>query len=192
MKQLIKKAKELAFSEIKKYGAPSMFNFKLSNVKGQMLSEKYNADKNIVLLGTILMDLKIGQALQEDKLKDHVKMSIVEAKSFLEKHTNNKPLIEKVLHCIKAHHGTIEYKSKEAEIVANADCYRFVTISGFLRSIADFSKEGMSFNKVIDLAEYKVKEKWSTVSLSEVKAELQSDYKFIMKLVKQAKEGQAD
>ena len=189
MKKLIKKAEKLALSEIKKYNAPSVFNFNLSNKKGQLLAGKYKARKDIVLLGTVLMDLKIGQALSENRLKEHIKLSSTAAKNFLEKEINDKKIIETILNCVEAHHGTIKYESKEAEIVANADCYRFLTINGFLRVIADFSREGMPFNEAIKLAEEKAEEKWSIISLPEAKNELEPDYKLIKNLINRVKKG---
>ena len=52
-------------------------------------------------------------------------MSRDAAVAFLKQEKADPLLIEQVAHCIDAHHGTIAYQSKEAEIVANADCCRF-------------------------------------------------------------------
>src|SRR3989344_4807324 len=85
MKSIIEKANKLAIKEIEKYGAPSIWNFRITNRQGQILAEKYKADKNIVLLGTLLIDLKLGQALKENTIKQHIKMSTDTARKFLEK-----------------------------------------------------------------------------------------------------------
>jgi len=39
------------------------------------LAEKLKADKNVVLLGTLPMDCKLGQAFKERRLKDHTELS---------------------------------------------------------------------------------------------------------------------
>jgi|SRR3989344_9294147 len=188
MKSIIEKANKLAIKEIEKYGAPSIWNFRITNRQGQILAEKYKADKNIVLLGTLLIDLKLGQALKENTIKQHIKMSTDTARKFLEKEKVSKETLEKVIHCIEAHHGNIPYQSREAEIVANADCYRFLTLRGSLMFLVDLvKKERESFDNALNYIEEKADEKWKIVSLPEVKKELKPNYKLIKELVHKAK-----
>ena len=67
--EIIKEAKQLAYKESKK---EVWSLFELANEQGQTLAEKLHADKNIVLLGTLLMDLKLKQASEEGRLGEHV------------------------------------------------------------------------------------------------------------------------
>ncbi len=83
MKEIIEKAKEYALKEIELNGTPILEHFELSNKKGQELAEKLNADKDIVMLGTILMDLKLGECLKEGKLDEHIDRSSEASKEFL-------------------------------------------------------------------------------------------------------------
>ncbi len=73
--QLINDAKKYALKEIELYGTPVIEHFEISNLQGQLISKKLKADQKIVLLGTILMDLKLGEAFKNNILEKHVNMS---------------------------------------------------------------------------------------------------------------------
>ncbi len=181
--QVIQKAKELAISEIEKYGLPSMVNWETSNAKGQEIAEKLGADKNIVLLGTILMDLKLGEAVRlAKKPKEHVAMSVKAAEEFLSQFKISEEIKKKVLNCIKAHHKDVPFSCKEAEICANADCYRFILPQNVFEFVADLRKEGMPLQKAVNFAYYKLEEKHKIVSLDICKQELEPHYQTFKKI----------
>ena len=70
--ELIKESRKYAISEIEKYGSPPMILFEIAEKKAIELAEKFNADKNIVLIGIYLMDIKLGQALKENKVSEWI------------------------------------------------------------------------------------------------------------------------
>ncbi len=59
-KEIIKKTKEFGFAQTKEYKRPAVFGIDLANKKGQKLSEVLGVDKDIVLMGTLLMDCRLG------------------------------------------------------------------------------------------------------------------------------------
>lgn len=187
MKKIIEKAERLALLEIEKYNSPNPTQFKIANLQGQKLAKEYKANKDIVLLGTMLMDYKIGQALKEDRLKDHVKMSADAAKNFLEKENIDAESLKNVISCIMSHHQNIPFATLEAEVCANADCYRFLTPLGALSFISQLTKGRMGLNEAIDYLNSKLDEKWRIVSLPSVRKDLETNYKFLKELVKKAK-----
>jgi len=176
----------LALEEIKKYHSPNLTQFEISNHFGQVLAKKYKVDKDIVFLGTCLMDLKIGQAIKENRLQDHIRMSAEAAQKFLTREKVEQKIINTIIHCVEAHHGTIKYQSKEAEVVANADCYRFLTFRGVIAFITMVGKREINLDEIIDFVDQKAEEKWHIVSLPGVKKELGPNYKAIKKFVKGA------
>jgi len=183
MKEIIKKAREYALAEIEKYGTPYIEHFYLSEEKGQMLAEALKADKDIVKLGTYFMDLKIGQAWKENRLDDHIAMSIEAAKEFFEQFTISDDVKNKVLHCIEAHHATVPFKTIEAEVCANADCYRFLHPRGFLGYFMLSGSRKMTFEQALEMSEKKLDEKWGIVSLDICKKELEPYYKILKQLI---------
>ncbi len=176
MENIIDQVKLAALEEIKKFGTPKLEHFFLANAKGQELAEKLNADKNIVLLGTILMDFKLGQCLSKNRVADHIKESDDAAKSLLISLGCEERFVQKVTACIQSHHGQKTYPSLEAEICANADCYRFLSPAGFFNGFMLFCNRGLSIEECLKNVEAKVDEKRSIISLDICKAETEAYY----------------
>lgn len=180
--KIITKAKKFALQEINKYSSPNLTQFKIANQTGQKLARKHHADPDTVLLGTILMDCKIGQALIENRLSDHIQMSADAAQKIL---SGKNKLAQKVIPCILSHHKTTPFQSLEAEVVANADCYRFLTIKGFLSFIHQLGAQGINFSDAINYTNQKADEKWGIITLPDVKKELSPNYKLIKRLIRE-------
>jgi hypothetical protein len=186
MKNIIEKAREFALKEISNNIYPLMCHFDISNKKGQELAEKLNVDKDIVMLGTILMDIKLGECFKEKKPQEHIERGIKATTEFLNQFEIEEDIKNKIIACVKEHHGTNEYYCKESEICANADCYRFASINGCLRFINEDSTFD-DFNELIKFAGSKADEKWNIVSIESCKEELEEDYKIITKIVERLK-----
>ncbi len=178
---IIKAARQYALDEIKKYGSPSLLNFEISFSEGQRLAEALKVDKQIVALGTIFMDLKLGEAHEKHLLQQHAKMSSDAARVFLMEHNLDKSIIDNILNCIEAHHAGIPFICKEAEVCANADCYRFLHPKGVYGYFHLLGNRGMDFSKALKLVENKADEKWNILSLSQCKEELGPYYKTLKK-----------
>jgi hypothetical protein len=180
--QIVILADENARSEITKYGLPSLIHYTLSQQIGSELAEKISADVNIVKIGTSLMDYKLGEAFKAGKLKEHVKMSVDAAQKLLEKIVDEN-VLARILHCIEAHHGTVPFQSIEAEICANADCYRFIHPVGSLTYLATLGKRQLSHAELLKQSRSKLEEKWSILSLDICKNDLNPYFKSLKKLL---------
>ena len=191
-KKIIKEAKELALAEIKKYNASEKF-FEIANTKGQKLAKKLGADKNIVMLGTLFMDLKVSECVAEGKVPEHIQRSADSAKIVLDKYKSANQLTQeeydKILNCIEAHHATKPYACKESEICANADCYKFLHPRGFINYAMILGERDKDADKVLDALEAKMDEKIKIVSLDICKKELERNYKKFKKIIAQARKG---
>ncbi len=186
---VVREAKKYAISEIEKFGFPTLINFEITEKKGLKLAKKFKVDKNIVLLGVYLMDLKLGQAIKENKLSEHIKMGVGATKEFLDKYKIDDSIKEKVINCIEAHHKDIQFKCIEAEICANADCYRFIHPKGFFSNLTALGNRGFSFNDALGQAEKKLDEKYNILSLEVCKKELNKYYKNFKKYIEKARKG---
>jgi len=189
MKDIIAAARVLAISEIEKYGSPKLEHFEISFDKGQELAATLGADTNIVALGTIFMDLKIGECLKEGKLAEHVARSAEAAREFLAGYVLADETIKKVISCVESHHGTDNYYCPEAEICANSDCYRFLSSAGFLNALILFSGRDISFIDSLDQAEKKMEEKFKILSLDICKQELMPSYRQLKEMSEKARAG---
>jgi len=139
------------------------------------------------MLGTILMDLKIGQCMREGRLSEHVRESSLVSREFLKQFNLDSETFDKVISCIESHHGVEKYSCLEAEICANADCYRFLSPTGFLNGLMIFSGRGLSFNDCLLQLENKMEEKHKILSLDVSIQELENYYVNFKKLIIDAK-----
>lgn len=181
---IIEQAKRFAQKEMEKYGMPGPIHFEISENKAEELTEKLGVDKMITLVGVYLMDVKIGGAFWQGKPKEHVKMSVEATKEFLEGFNFDKETKEKIINCVEAHHSDVPFICKEAEIVANADCYRFIYPKGFFYFLLTLGKRGLGFDEALNYAESKLDEKYKILSLDICKQELEPYYHQFKKLIK--------
>jgi hypothetical protein len=183
MEKLVQLSREFALQEIEQYGLPHVLQFDISEKKAIELAQTLWAKQNIVAMGVYLMDIKLGQAFQENRANEHVSMSSEVSKTFLESHNIDHPSLLKIINCIEAHHGEIPFTSLESEICANADCYKFIHPRGFFLFLAILGKRWLSFNDCLDQAEFKLDEKYKILSLDVCKTELEPYYQTLKKYI---------
>lgn len=177
-KQLLTDAIELA----KENTPPSPTFFNIAFEKANMLADEYAADKDIITIGLSLMDIKIPEAKKKGNLPEHVAMSSEFSKKFLKDYNITEEEFNKIINCIEAHHAQIPFKCIEAEIVANADCYRFIHPLGAFSYIGILAKRSDDINANIKQLENKQKEKYNILSLEKAKKELSVYYKYFSQL----------
>lgn len=176
-KELADKIDAVAREEIATYGLPTLRHYELSLAKGMELAKKLNADVNLVQAGVALMDIKLGQAAKEGHQPEHVKYCVEYAEKLLKELGVDDPYYSNLINCVAAHHGAIPFTSLEAEIVANADCYRFIHPRGVMSFHATVVKRGNEHDAALKAVEAKLDEKYGILSLDVAKEELLGYYK---------------
>jgi predicted SpoU family rRNA methylase len=184
--EIVDEARKFAVAEIDEHGLPNIVHFEISEKKALELAEKLNADKTIVHVGVCLMDLKLGQSLKENRISEHVKMSVESTKEFLNRFDIDNASKEKIINCVEAHHGG-PYKCTEAEICANADCYRFIHPKGFFVYLTVLGRRFKDFLDALNAAEKKMDEKHGILSLDVCKNELEKYYQALKGFIKDSK-----
>lgn len=189
MKEIFEIANNLALEEIEKFGGPSLSHYNLALQKGEKLAATLGADVEVVKLGCALMDVKLGECIKNEIQPQHVQKSYEYANQILCENNVSQELKQKVLDCVKCHHGTPNgvFPSLEAEICANADCYRFIHPQGVMTFLQTVTKRGCAQNDAIDAVLAKLEEKHNIMSLPIVKKELEPLYEIIKKLLQMAK-----
>ena len=89
---------------------------------------------------------------------------------------------DKIINCVEAHHKDIPFSCIEAEICANADCYRFIHPRGVFIQDGVLSKRTDDFAERIDGLNRKLEEKHNILSLDKAKEELEDYYQMFRKL----------
>ncbi|MBI2573396.1 hypothetical protein HYV86_06030 [Candidatus Woesearchaeota archaeon] len=184
---IVEDARVYAVLEIEKTGLPNITHFEISEKKAIQLAKVLKADEKIVQIGVYFMDLKLGQAMKENRLTDHIPMAVTAAQEFFKVHKISKPNQEKIINCIQAHHKEIPFTCIEAEICANADCYRFIHPKGFFAYLTILGKRYSNLNECLEQAERKMDEKYKTLSLPLCKKELAPYYKNLKQYLKDAR-----
>jgi hypothetical protein len=183
-KEIINQADDWARKEFTEHGVP-MWAYETANKSGKKLAEYFNVNKDIILLGTILMDIAIGRALTEGRLSEHIEMSHKDAADFLNKYDIKDEDKIKILDGVKFHHGTEKFPSLESEIIMNADCYKFLipeNMEDYLRIIQE--ERGSSKEEAINLVEKKFLEKKNGLTLDYCKEELKENIEIIKRFLK--------
>lgn len=187
IENIVKAAEKLDLKERKKGNSPPQILQDLLIEKTRDLCKRLKADQNIALIGAYLMDIKIGQALRENRIKDHIEISLQFARIFFNKYNLPSEIQKKVEHVMRAHHGQIPYESIEAEIVANADCFKFLHPKGAIFFLTDLGSRNMSFDEALNYFERKIEEKHKIISLDVCEEEAERYYKLLRELVDLAK-----
>lgn len=153
--------------------------------KGKYLAKYYNADEDIILISLYLMDYKLKEARKLGKKQEHVNMAVEFTKKLLNDYNLTKEEKEKIINCIEAHHGKVPFKCIEAEICANADCYRFLSPTGVFAYICFLATKLNNLEEILSKVMEKMNEKYKILSLDKAKEDLEESYQIFTKLIKE-------
>lgn len=179
IEKLVMKADRFNREEAKKYNPDYGILYEISLNAGIRLAKEYGADENIVRIALAMMDSKLPEASHLGTPKQHISMSSDATKEmlknidFLDYKTK-----ENIIKCVEEHHGVDKFFSIESEVVANADCYKFVHPKGVLFYSSMLGRRFHDFDKELEQLEFKLNEKHDVISLPLVKKELESYYEF--------------
>ncbi len=180
--QLFEKAYAFALQQTEKFINPSKFNLDTGIKYAEELAKSIGADPVLSKIGAALMDIKLGECIKNKCAPKHVELGVKLAEEFLNENKVDSKTKQILLDCVKCHHGIASgnYPSKEAEVCANADCYRFLLPAGvYYGVILTTNSWGMTQNQSIDYVLSKVEEKHSILSLDKAKADLEPHYNAI-------------
>ncbi|MFA6321885.1 MAG: hypothetical protein WCX71_00205 [Candidatus Buchananbacteria bacterium] len=176
----IEKAKQLMFSQTKKNGAPAWLLTELAVGKGEQLAKKYKVDKNLVKISLYLahtvFDEKIGGRVQSN----HYNLSAKFVRPYLNKWRIEKDDQEVIINSIQAHHDKVLAKSVVAEVVKNAECFKFVTLPGCLVLLHEMGRRGATLEYSVQYVIKKMKDKNKLLTLSDCKKEAGKNIKAIL------------
>jgi hypothetical protein len=184
MVNLVAESRKLMRKQTLKNKSPSWLLTEISVEKGRQLSKKYEVDEELVTaslyLAHIVFDQEFGGMIQ----KRHPELSTILAK----KHIKTWKISEKkqkiILNSIDAHHGHVPAKSLVAEVVRNADCFKFVTVKGCLIYLHELGMRKIPFKKSISYVLKKMNQKKKLLTLKDCREEAEKNCKEIVRLFK--------
>lgn len=188
IEELVTKADNFSREEAKKYNPDMEYICDLALNAGIRLAKEYGADENIVKIALAMMDSKLPYAQHIGTPKEHVSMSVEATKELLKDADCLSDYDkENIIKCVEEHHGVEKFFSIESEVVANADCYKFIHPKGVFYYSSMLGRRFHDFDKELDQLEFKLNEKHDTISLPLVKEELESYYEFFQKSITEAR-----
>jgi hypothetical protein len=173
----------VARKEIEEYGLPTPRHYKLSMDAGIRLANKLGANVDVVRAGVALMDIKLGECAKEGRQAEHVAVSAEFAEELLGNFQADDKTKAVLLNSVRAHHGKEPFESLEAEIVANADCYRFIHPRGVMSFHATVVRRGKDHDDALKNVKFKLEEKYSIMSLDAAKEDLEEYYNMFVKIL---------
>lgn len=127
--------------------------------KGKELSKKEGIDERLVLTSLYLAHTIFSPIWKGEIQKNHPKLSSDFVKKYLDEWNVNKKEQEIILNSIEAHHGKVPTKSKIAEVVKNAECFKFVTVEGSLIWLHELGFRQVPFKEAVDKVIEKMEQK---------------------------------
>ncbi len=182
-KDLLNKAKRLMKRQTFKNGAPAWALTELAVEKGLLLAKKHKARPDLIVIALYLAHTVFSKAIKDQVQKNHTVLSADYVKPFLKKWGIVQFDQSIIINSIRAHHGKEPVLSLEAEIVKNAECFKFLTIKGVLIELHELGRRGLSFDKSIDFIEYKINQKLSYLTMPDCLKEAKNNCRQINKFL---------
>ena len=147
MINIVKSSKELMISQTQINKSPAWKLTEIAIEKGKELALKYSVSEKLVLtslyLSHTIFSTKIGGQIQ----KNHPALSAKFVKKYLDEWKVNEKDKNIILNSIEAHHNQVPSKSLVAEVVKNAECFKFLTLKGSLILLHEMGIRNMEFDE---------------------------------------------
>jgi hypothetical protein len=181
---LVNLSKELMWKQTQKNKAPAWLLTELAIQKGKDLSKKHNVDERLVLTSLYLAHTVFNPIWKGDIQKNHPKLSSEFVKKHLSEWNVDKDEQEIILNAIEAHHNKTPTQSKIAEIVKNAECFKFVTVEGNLILLHELGIRNVPFEEAVDKIIQKMEQKKSLLTFDDCIEDAEKNCKEILRIFK--------
>ena len=181
---IIKLSKDLMHKQTEKNKAPPWLLTELAIKKGKELSGKYGVDERLVLASLYLAHTVFSPIWNGDIQKNHALLSSQFVKKYLEEWRVDKQEQKIILNAIEAHQNKIPVESKIAEIVKNAECFKFVSIEGSLIYLHELGIRQIPFEDAVEKVIQKMWQKKRLLTLDDCIKEAEENCKKIKELIK--------
>ena len=171
------------FRQGKKNNAPAWALTEIAVAKGKQLAKKYKVDEELVLASLYLAHTVFSDKLRGRTQKNHEKLSSNLAQKYLNKWGVDKEKQQIIFNAIEAHHNKVPCLTKVAEVMKNAECFKFLTLKGALITLHDFGRRGLPYDLAVTEVIRKMEQKLSYLSLPEQKREGKRNFAKIIEVL---------
>jgi hypothetical protein len=181
---IVNLSKELMYKQTLKNKAPVWLLTEIAIKKGKELSKKYDVDERLVLTSLYLAHTIFSPIWKGDIQKNHTRLSSEFAKTYLDKWKINKNEQEIILNAIESHHNQVPTKSKVADVVKNAECFKFVTFEGSLILLHELGIRQIPYEEAVDKVIEKMNQKKSLITFDDCIKEAEENCNKILEIFK--------
>lgn len=176
---VINKARELMRQQTRKNRSPAWLLTEMAVEKGRELAKKHGADERLVVVSLYLAHTVFDQEFMGKIQKKHTKLSMEFVKGHLDEWEVPEEDREIILNSIEAHHDHFPTKSLTAEVMKNAECFKFVTLEGCLIFLHECGLRKDSFETAVEHVLKKVEQKRRLLTLPDCIEEADGNIKMI-------------
>lgn len=181
---IVKQARDLMYSQTQINKAPSWRLTEIAINKGKKLAKKYNENEKLILTSLYLAHTVFDQEWGGEVQKSHPKLSAEFSKEYLNKWKVSDEEQKIILNSIEAHHNHINTETKIAEIVKNAECFKFVTVEGSLIWLHELGLRQFDYDEARKKVIKKMEQKRELLTLEDCINEAELNCKKIYELFK--------
>lgn len=182
MRDIVKLSRELMYNQTQINKAPAWRLTELAISKGTELAKKYNKDERLILVSLYLAHTIFSPIWAGEIQKEHPKLSADFSKKYLNEWEVPKAEQSIILNSIEAHHNNVETETEIAEIVKNAECFKFVTIEGSLIWLHELGLRQIPYEEAKNKVIKKMEQKRKLLTIEECIEEAEKNCKQIIKL----------
>ncbi len=179
---IVQLSKDLMYQQTKINKAPAWRLTELAILKGKELAKKYQVDERLVLTSLYLAHTVFSPIWAGEIQQNHTKLSAEFSKKYLDEWNISEEEQKIILNSIRAHHNEVETETKIAEIVKNAECFKFVTVEGALIYLHEWGLRQVSYEEAREKVLQKMDQKRKLLTLEECMTEAEKNCAEIRKI----------
>ncbi len=179
---IVQLSKDLMYQQTKINKAPAWRLTELAILKGKELAKKYQVDERLVLTSLYLAHTVFSPIWAGEIQQNHTKLSAEFSKKYLDEWNISEEEQKIILNSIRAHHNEVETETKIAEIVKNAQCFKFVTVEGALIYLHEWGLRQVSYEEAREKVLQKMDQKRKLLTLEECMTEAEKNCAEIRKI----------
>ncbi len=164
--------------------APSWLLTELAVKKWRELATIYAVNEELVVVSLYLAHTVFDPEWKWEVQKHHPQLSAAFVKPYLDERCVSPDDQAIILNAIEAHHNHVPTQSLIAEIVKNAECYKFITIEGSLIRLHELWLRQVPLDEAVDKVIQKMEQKKSLLTLDACKAEAEESCREILRIFK--------
>lgn len=175
-------SRDLMYQQTQINNSPDWRLTQIAVKKGKELAKKYHEDERLILTSLYLAHTVFSPIWGGEIQQEHPFLSAEFSKQYLDEWGVSEQEQKIILNSIKAHHGKIGTETKVAEIVKNAECFKFVSVEGALIYLHVWGLRQIPYDEACEKVLKKMEQKRNLLTLDECIKDADENCREIMRL----------